>query len=99
MAELPEMAHDMAPKATEGPPAAHIRHVFETYGALQGMGDTDGILALFADDASGAATAAALDRPHASLSDAWDDPAIADLLASHELLWHGPSEWAGLVAG
>ncbi len=55
--------------------------------------------ALFADDASGAATAGAVDRPHASLSDAWDDPAIADLLASHELLWHGPSEWAGLVAG
>ena len=51
MAELPEMAHDIAPEAPEGPSAAHIRHVFATYGALQGMGDVDGILALFADDA------------------------------------------------
>jgi steroid delta-isomerase len=51
MAEVPKMASGMAPEAPKGPPAAHIRDVFTTYGALQSAGDVDGILALFADEA------------------------------------------------
>lgn len=31
------------------------------------------------------------------LADAWDAPAVTDFLADHELLWHGPGEWATLV--
>ena len=31
------------------------------------------------------------------LAAAWDAPAVADFLAEHALLWHGPGEWATLV--
>lgn len=53
--------------------------------------------ALFADDPAGAAAATGIDSAGSALADAWDDPGVADLLASHELLWHGPSEWAVLA--
>ncbi len=51
MAELPDMAIDMAPEVKSGPTPAHIRDVFITYGDRQSAGDVEGILALFADDA------------------------------------------------
>lgn len=42
-----------------------------------------------------AATAAA----GSTLSQAWDDPAVAALLGAADLLWHGAGEWELLVAG
>ena len=57
------------------------------------------IESLFADDARGADGAALLLKrvEGRSLEDAWDDDATTELLRTTELLWHGPTEWEGLI--
>ena len=56
------------------------------------------VTALFgesADDEAGTMKRMIADR---SVEDAWDDPAVAELLAEHELLWHGQGEWSVLTS-
>lgn len=55
------------------------------------------VTALFSDDAPEQAAGLAGAVGAADLTGAWDDTRVADFLAEHELLWHGPGEWAALV--
>ncbi|WP_282005106.1 DUF6912 family protein [Propioniciclava sinopodophylli] len=53
---------------------------------------------LFADDADGAARAAAVGAvlAGAGLEEAWEADAVSDLLRGTELLWHNSTEWEPL---
>lgn len=55
------------------------------------------VTALFGDDAPDAAAVLRERLTGRSLVTAWDEDAVADFLAEHELLWHGPGEWSALV--
>ncbi len=50
------------------------------------------VVSWFADEASVDVTAAARAAAGLDLDDAWDVGAVQELVASHELLWHGPTE-------
>ena len=55
------------------------------------------VTALFSDDAPDAAAAMRERLAGRSLATAWDEDEVAEFLAEHELLWHGPGEWSTLV--
>ncbi len=70
------------------------------FGAVAADGVSwESIESLFADDPVGAqaATVVHANLPESTLEAAWEDEAVTDLLRTTELLWHGPSEWEGLV--
>lgn len=54
------------------------------------------VTALFSDDATDAAAAMRERLAGRSLATAWDEEEVADFLAGHGLLWHGPGEWRTL---
>lgn len=57
------------------------------------------VTSLFADDAEGAAVAAAAraELSTSDLAEAWDDPAVTRLIEGTDLLWHDASEWERLT--
>lgn len=50
------------------------------------------IVSWFTDEASVDVTGAASAASGLDLDDAWDVAAVQELVASHDLLWHGPAE-------
>lgn len=50
------------------------------------------IVSWFTDEASVDVGAAAAAAAGLTLDDAWDAAAVQELVASHDLLWHGPAE-------
>lgn len=55
------------------------------------------VTALFSEDVPDAAEALQQRLGGLSVASAWDNDEVADFLAEHELLWHGPGEWDSLV--
>lgn len=55
------------------------------------------VTALFGDDAPDAAAVLRGRLAGRSVAASWDDEEVAEFLAEHELLWHGPGEWSGLA--
>lgn len=55
------------------------------------------LTALFAEDAPAEVGALRRRLADASLELAWDDAEVAEFLTVHELMWHGPGEWATLT--
>lgn len=55
------------------------------------------VTALFSDDAPDVSAALRVRLIGRSLATAWDEQEVAEFLAEHELLWHGPGEWSTLA--
>lgn len=55
------------------------------------------VQALFADEPGLNLSVATVAAEGLSLEQAWDAPAVTELLSSADLLWHGPAEWQSLV--
>lgn len=55
------------------------------------------VTALFSDDVSDATAALHERLMGRSLPTVWEEDEVADFLAEHELLWHGPGEWCALA--
>lgn len=55
------------------------------------------VQALFADEPGLNLSVAAVAADGLGLEQAWDAPAVTELLSSADLLWHGPTEWQSLV--
>lgn len=54
------------------------------------------VTALFAEDAPREAARLHQRLAGSTLGTAWADPEIEAFVSEHELLWHGPGEWAAL---
>lgn len=69
------------------------------FGAVEASGVAwTAVQSLFGDDEPGAARAAQTREAlgAVTLDEAWDAPAVAELLRATELLWHGAGEWERL---
>lgn len=55
------------------------------------------VTALFGDPETPGVRALGERVAGSTLGTAWDDPAVAELLADNELSWHGPTEWRALL--
>ena len=55
------------------------------------------VTALFAEDAPQSAARLHHRLAGSTLATAWDDAEVEAFLSEHELLWHGPGEWAALT--